>query len=125
MTLIDSNIIFDFYNGKSEAKGQLQEIGFQNLCISSITYQEAIFGALNKQDLKKWMNHLDGYSLLKVNEQISDIAIDLMKKFVLSHRLSLPDSLIAATALHYEIELYTNNLKDFRYIEDLNLYQTA
>lgn len=122
MILVDSNIIFDYYNGIEKAKNQLTPIGFKNLCISSITYQEAIFGALNKNDLSKWLKHLDNYSLLKVNSEITDTAIQLMKKYVLSHRLTLPDSLIAATAIHYSIKLFTYNLDDFRYIREVDLY---
>jgi tRNA(fMet)-specific endonuclease VapC len=45
-----------------------------------------------------------------------------MTDFSLSHILSLPDAFIAATAIHYDISLYTLNKKDFRYIPDLKLY---
>ena len=40
-----------------------------------------------------------------------------------SHKLTIPDALIAATALTQNIGLYTLNLKDFRFIQQLNLYQ--
>jgi predicted nucleic acid-binding protein len=40
----------------------------------------------------------------------------------LSHKLSLPDGFIAATALAFEITLYTLNEKDFRFIDGLKLY---
>lgn len=42
---------------------------------------------------------------------------------IISHKLSLPDGLIAATAITEDIPLYTLNKKDFRYIENLRLYQ--
>lgn len=35
----------------------------------------------------------------------------------------LPDALIAATALVHNLELYTLNAKDFRFISNLQLYQ--
>ncbi|GHT60215.1 hypothetical protein FACS18945_6290 [Bacteroidia bacterium] len=38
-------------------------------------------------------------------------------------KLSLPDAYIAATALYYNIELFTLNLKDFIFIPNLKLYQ--
>jgi len=41
----------------------------------------------------------------------------------LSHKLALPDGFIAATALANDIELYTLNLKDYRFIEGLKLYK--
>lgn len=37
-------------------------------------------------------------------------------------QLSIPDALIAATALVYDVELYTLNLKDFCFIPGLILY---
>jgi predicted nucleic acid-binding protein len=33
----------------------------------------------------------------------------------------IPDTIIAATAITYEIPLLTKNQKDFRFIENLNL----
>jgi tRNA(fMet)-specific endonuclease VapC len=40
----------------------------------------------------------------------------------LSHKLSIPDALIAATALAHEAALYTLNVKDFYFISKLTLY---
>jgi len=44
----------------------------------------------------------------------------LLEEFALSHKLSVPDALIAATALSQGIPLYTLNRKDFRFIPNLN-----
>jgi tRNA(fMet)-specific endonuclease VapC len=46
----------------------------------------------------------------------------LMTDYSLSHKLSLPDGLIAATSLIENINLYTLNLKDFKYIKGIKLY---
>lgn len=46
-----------------------------------------------------------------------------LEAYSLSHKLSLPDALIAATALVHNLELYTLNTKDFRSIFGLQLYQ--
>ncbi len=48
---------------------------------------------------------------------------ELMINYTLSHKLSLPEGLIAATAITVDIPLYTLNKKDFKYIENLSLYQ--
>jgi len=45
-----------------------------------------------------------------------------MSKYVLSHKIALPDGFIAATALANDIELYSLNLKDFRFIEGVRIY---
>lgn len=46
-----------------------------------------------------------------------------MGKYVLSHKLALADGFIAATALAQDVELYTLNIKDFRFIDGLKLYR--
>ena len=46
-----------------------------------------------------------------------------MANYSLSHKLTIPDALIAATALVNDLELYTLNIKDFRFIENLRLYR--
>jgi predicted nucleic acid-binding protein len=46
-----------------------------------------------------------------------------MESYSLSHNLSLPDALIAATALVHNLELYTLNTKDFQFISNLKLYE--
>jgi predicted nucleic acid-binding protein len=48
-----------------------------------------------------------------------------METYSLSHKLSLPDALIAATALVHDLKLYTLNVKDFRFIAGLELYQSS
>jgi tRNA(fMet)-specific endonuclease VapC len=37
--------------------------------------------------------------------------------------LAIPDGFIAATAIAGNIELFTLNVKDFRYIDELKLYK--
>lgn len=48
-----------------------------------------------------------------------------METYSLSHKLSLPDALIAATALSHDVKLYTLNIKDFRFISGLQLHCPA
>ena len=47
--------------------------------------------------------------------------LQLMETYSLSHTLSLPDALIAATALVHNIEIYTLNTKDFGFIPNLSI----
>lgn len=48
-----------------------------------------------------------------------------MACYSLSHKLTIPDALIASTALVKNLALYTLNIKDFRFIEGLSLYQSS
>jgi tRNA(fMet)-specific endonuclease VapC len=45
-----------------------------------------------------------------------------MENYALSHKLAIPDTLIAATALTHDLDLYTLNQKDFCFISNLRLY---
>jgi tRNA(fMet)-specific endonuclease VapC len=83
---------------------------------------ELYFGARDKRELKNLRENLSLLQQIPINEEISGLHLDLLEKYSLSHRLSIPDALIAATALYYSFPLYTLNTKDFRYISGLILY---
>ncbi|KXK15369.1 MAG: PIN domain protein, partial [Chloroflexi bacterium OLB14] len=60
---------------------------------------------------------------IPMDVEISEITLSLLETYSLSHRLSLPDAIIAATALRHNFNLYTLNIKDFRFIDGLGLYK--
>ena len=60
-----------------------------------------------------------------MNSDVSNQFIKLMETYSLSHKLTIPDALIASTAIVNEIDLYTLNYKDFSFIAGLNLYQMS
>ena len=56
-------------------------------------------------------------------EDISTHFVNLLGKYALSHKLSVPDALIASTAISKDMPIYTLNIKDFHYIPGLKLYK--
>ncbi len=82
---------------------------------------ELLYGAFNKKELVQIKNDLANLHLIHLTQETGECFTQLMLNYTLSHRLSLPDGLIAATALTEKISLYTHNLKDFKYISDLRL----
>ncbi|MBU2610429.1 MAG: PIN domain-containing protein, partial [Chloroflexi bacterium] len=48
------------------------------------------------------------------NERISSAAVELIRKYRLSHGLLIPDALIAATALTQNFDFITKNQRDSR-----------
>lgn len=120
--LCDTNIIIDFLKGSSVVIENLNEIGKDSVYISTITAGELYYGALNKTELNSIRKKLNSIVHIPITEPISEIFENLMIKYSLSHKLSIPDAMIAATALYFDIELYTLNLKDFKFIKDLRLY---
>jgi tRNA(fMet)-specific endonuclease VapC len=123
MILCDTNILIEFYKNNTAIIQELRQIGSQNLAISIITRAELYYGAINKNELKRIQKHLDLLQNIPTDRSISEQFIQLMANYSLSHKLTIPDALIAATALVNDLELYTLNIKDFRFIENLRLYR--
>jgi len=62
------------------------------------------------------------FNIALVNNDITLQAFDLLENYRLSHGLLIADSLIAATALIADLEIFTYNAKDFTFISKLKLY---
>ncbi len=122
--LCDTNILIEFYKGRADVIETLSAAGVSNLAVSVITVGELYFGARDKRELKSLRENLSLLHQLPIDEEISRLHIELLEKHALAHKLTIPDALIAATALRYSIPLYTLNIKDFRYILGLDLYPT-
>ncbi len=123
IVLCDTNVIIEFFKENPEVVYNIEKIGVDSIYISVITAGELYFGALNKVELNKIRKKLDSIVHIPLNESISDKFEDLMIQYSLSHKLTIPDAIIAATALYYDIELYTYNVKDFKYIDGIRLYK--
>lgn len=123
MILCDTNILIEFYKGNSEIVQELKEIGFPNLTISTITAGELYFGARDKHELGQIKKNLSLLNQIALDADISERFLALLEEYALSHRLNVPDALIAATALSQNLPLYTLNLKDFQFIPRLKLHK--
>ena len=124
MILCDTNILIEFYKNNSQIISELRFVGLNQLAISTITQAELYYGAINNVELKKIKKHLQLIHIFPVDITVSDQFIELMETYCLSHKLSIPDAFIASTALVHKIDLYTLNVKDFRFIVGLNLHQS-
>lgn len=120
--LVDTDILIDVSREIPIAINRLQsEANNSILAISTITQMELIVGCRNKTELQNLEKFLRYYAIIKVNEFISDKAIELLSLYRLSHGLLIPDGLIAATAIVANIPLLRKNQKDYRFISELNL----
>lgn len=81
-----------------------------------------MIGAINKIDSLKISKKLTRFDSELMTPQISLKAIELIDKYSLSHGLSISDSLIAATALVVKLPLFTYNVKDYKFISELELF---
>lgn len=120
--LIDTDILIDVSRGIPIAINRLQsEVENLTLAISSITQMELIVGCRNKTELQSLEKFLQRYVIIKVDELITDKAIELLIRYRLSHGLLIPDGLIAATAIVTDTPLLSKNQRDYRFISELNL----
>jgi predicted nucleic acid-binding protein len=123
MILCDTNILIEFYRDNADVVSTMRGIGLPELAVSVITVGELYFGARDRRELLKIKRHLASLQQIPMDEETSELALALLETYALSHRLSLPDAVIAATALRHELGLYTLNVRDFRFIEGLSLYK--
>jgi predicted nucleic acid-binding protein len=124
MILCDTNILIEFFKNNEVVIKELRQIGSTELAVSVVATAELYYGARDKAELQIIQKRLATLKQVELDPEISAIFLELMAKYVLSHRLSLPDALIAATALRHNAVLYTFNLKDFKYIPGLKIYPT-
>jgi tRNA(fMet)-specific endonuclease VapC len=123
MILCDTNIFIEIYRGNNLIVEIFKTIGQQNVVISDVSCAELLYGARNKIELQAIRNDIDNLIVLPIESSISKLSVELVEKYSLSHKLSLPDALIAATAIWHNIPLYTLNTKDFKFIEKLELFE--
>jgi tRNA(fMet)-specific endonuclease VapC len=121
LILCDTNIFIEIYRGNNSIVEIVKNLGQQNVAISDVTCAELLFGARNKKEIKAIRKDIDSLVVLPIDSNISKLAVELVEKYSLSHKLSLPDALIAATALCHDIELCTLNKKDFKFIDSIIL----
>ena len=120
--LCDTNILIELSKNNQDISFELKNIGYANIAVSSVSAGEFIFGALNKMELAKIKKALNAIQIIHVNEVVSERVLELLENYSLSHNLAVPDALIAATALTHKLQLYTLNVKDFKFIDGIELY---
>lgn len=122
MILCDTNIFIEIYRANYKVIEIVKKIEQHNIAVSDVTCAELLYGARNKKELQTIRNDLNKLIVLPIDENISNMSVQLVEKYSLSHNLSLPDALIAATAICYNLKLYTLNIKDFRFLDTIILF---
>ncbi len=121
MVIFDTTVLINLYRGDISVKQKIEEMSPDVIYISSITVAEFMVGAKDKLDMLKIQKHLSNYTPLPINELITDIFLELFTSYSLSHRPGIADTLIAATALYYELPIFTQNKKHFAFIPGIQL----
>lgn len=115
-------MLIDVGREVEEAIASLEQIEQRSSStISVVTQMELLLGCQNKAEMRKLERFLQRFHIIKMNERISDSAVELLRRYRLSHGLLIADALIAATALSLNIPLVTKNQRDYRFITGLRL----
>ena len=120
MYLLDTNIVVHYLNNTltAEAIDLLNEIIDDQCFISIIVEMECLgynFKTKNEQEIMSVF--IENITKLNINKDIVKKTIAIRK----SRKIDLPDAIIAATAIDYDLILITQNTKDFKSISDLKM----
>lgn len=117
--LIDTNAIIDFLGKKLPPSG----MDFMNQVIDNVPNVSVIskievlgFNTPN-QHYQLLSNFMNDATVLDLTSTVVDVCIDVRKK----HKTKLPDAIIAATALVYDLILISRNISDFKNIQGLKV----
>jgi hypothetical protein len=116
--LIDTCIIIDYLRDNSSV-----DLSRDNILINPVVELEILQGIRNKREQKDALRTLERFQPIDYSADCFDLAKILILRYSLSHSLKLPDALIAASSLIYDLPLWTYNVKDFAYIEGMKIYQ--
>jgi predicted nucleic acid-binding protein len=115
--LTDTNVISDYLGGKLPPAGlDFMDNVMDDYPAISIINRIELLGH-NRPELAKFKIAVEGCRIFELTEAIVLRTIALRK----SRSIKLPDAIIAATALEYDLTLITHNTTDFKNIPDLKL----
>ncbi len=114
LIIADTNIIIYSIKGLKQIEPYILTYDF---AVSEITVIELLgVKGIDVTTLKSRKNFLDECHLYQYNSFIRTIAIRLKQNYI----IRIPDALIAATAIHYDVPFLTAD-KDFKKIEELEV----
>lgn len=117
--LIDSNVVIDYLAEKLPQPG----LSFVSQVIDSlpqvsiITKMEVLGYNAPPDSEALIKNFINDVLVIHLTEEIINQTIALRK----GYRVKLPDAIIAATAIVFDLTLVTRNVSDFKMIDGLNL----
>ena len=112
--LLDTSILVDLLRGSA-----IDTLDISDRLISVITAAELLAGCRNQREQRAVERELALYTTLWLEEAASQTALDLYRRFHLSHGAGFLDCLIAATAVTHGLPVTTLNLKHLAAFPDV------
>ncbi|SMD41847.1 hypothetical protein SAMN00777080_0379 [Aquiflexum balticum DSM 16537] len=117
--LIDTNAVIDYLGNKLPASGMIFLNGIIDVIpnISVVTKIELLgFNSLDEHN-KTISNFINDAAVLNLTDNVVEATIEIRKK----RKTKLPDAIIAATALVFDLVLISRNISDFKNIDGLKI----
>ncbi|NJO69383.1 MAG: type II toxin-antitoxin system VapC family toxin [Bacteroidetes bacterium] len=125
LVIVDSCVFIKAFRKDKKAIQDLNSIA-ERTAYSVITLLELLTGANTKTKKETIFKIFDSLYSIPLNPSISDKATDIMNRYISGQQhISVPDCLIAATALYTGFPILTYNKKDFDFIDDLAFFDLA
>lgn len=120
--LVDTDVLIGAARGMSVALDCLRSIErVARIAVSTVTQMELIIGCRSAAELRTLDRFLRRFDVVELNEAVSRRAVELLRRYRLSHGPLIADALIAATAMAPGLPLVSKNQRDFRFIAGLDL----
>ncbi len=115
--ILDSNIII--YSTKPEYDFLREFIAENSPSVSAVSYVEVLgYHKLTDEEKELLEEFFDSTKILPISNEVIAKAVELRQL----KKMTLGDTLIAATALVTKSVLVTNNTADFAWIDELELF---
>lgn len=118
--LLDTNVVINYLDGSLPVSGMqlLNTIVDDAPMISIITKMETLGYNFTSNDEQTTLEtFINGSTILDLNNDIVNKTIDIKK----GKKIKLPDAIIAATAIVYDLVLVSRNISDFKNISGINV----
>jgi len=121
IVFIDTNIVIEYIKKRNNEELIAYVDSFDTVYINDVVIMELYQGARDKKELNYIKKKIMKFEVLKMNHEIISLAKEILDRYTLSNNTKIMDALIASTVIMYNIDLYTLNKKDFRYLEQITL----
>jgi len=119
--ILDTNIIIYYLKGQMPSNTAIfieKKLFLENPNLSVITEIELLgWEKASDGQIEVLRDFIKNSNVLELDENVKNKAIEIKRNY----KIKLPDAVIAATALVYDLELITRNVKDFESIVELKI----
>ncbi len=119
IVFIDTNIVIEYLKETQSVVEVLAK--FDEVYINDVVIMELYQGARDKKELNFIKKKILKFKVLQMNQEIVALAREILDRYTLSHNTKSMDALIASTVIMYNMDLYTLNKKDFKYLAQVRL----